>query len=207
MSNKSIQTLALEFIKDKEEKAFSKLIDRLKPGLIGFVYKFVQDSDLSKEIVSQVFINIWEKVEQYNTKWNFSTWAYGIARNESLGALRLKKRYLSREKLEENHSKILKIYSPTFNMEMEVVGPAGSELIDILHQKTVEEIYNLEEPYRTVMIERQINDKQLQDISNILDMNLSTVKTRLRKARKDIATNIQKKHPLLVEAYNESELS
>lgn len=200
----SIQTLALEFINGKDEQVFSKLIDRLKPGLIGFVYKFVNDNDMSKEIVSQVFINIWEKIDQYSTKYNFSTWAYAIAKNEALGALRLKKRYLSREMLEENHSKILRIYSPVINMELEVVGPAGSEIIDVLHKKTLEEIYNLNDPYKVVMIEREINNRQLQDIALALDWNLSTVKTRLRKARKDIAVNVQKKHPLLVDAYNET---
>jgi len=201
----SIQTLALLYIESKSEKDFEVLMNRLSPGLIGYVYKFVKDGDLSQQIVSQVFINIWEKIHQYNTKWNFSTWAYGIAKYEALGTLRHNKRNVSREKLEENHSKVLKIYSPSVNMEMEVIGPKSVEIIDLLHEKTIEEIYNLNEPYRTVMIEREINDKQLQEISKTLNWNLSTVKTRIRKARKDLAINLTKKHPILVDAYNDKD--
>lgn len=199
----SIQTLALQFIEDKTEESFKKIINRLKPGLMGFVYKYVNDMDSTKEIVSQVFIIVWEKSHQYNAKWNFSTWVYTIAKNESLGYLRNKKRTLSHEQLEENHSRILRIYSPEVTMNIEIVGPSQAEIVDTLHAKTMDEIHDLQEPYRSIMIEREVKQKQLQDIATDLSMNLSTVKTRIRKAKKDIAENIQKKHPSLVKAYYE----
>lgn len=198
----SIQVLAMEFVKNRDDLSFAKIIKRLRPGLIGFVYNYVKDNDLALEIVSQVFVNVWEKVDQYNTNYNFSTWVYAIAKNEALGTLRQRKKLLSHEKLEENNSRILKIYSPIVNMEMEVMGPTGDEIVDQLHAKVLEEIDNLDEPYRSVMIEREILQKQLQDISDSLDWNLSTVKTRLRKARRDIAENVRKKYPMLVDAYN-----
>jgi len=199
----SIQSLALKFIEEKKEDSFRKLINRLKPGLMGFAYKYLKDMDSAKEVVSQVFIIVWEKSHQYNPKWNFSTWVYSIAKNESLGALRLKKRNISHEKLEENQSRVLRIYSPEVNMDTEVIGPSVDEIIDSLHEKTLEEIDNLSEPYRSIMIERELKNKQLQDIAKDLDMNLSTVKTRIRKARKDIQDSILEKHPSLVKAYYE----
>lgn len=198
----SIQTLALQFIENKTDENFKTIVNRLKPGLLGFVYKYVEDMDSAKEIVSQVFIIVWEKSHQYNSKWNFSTWVYSIAKNESLGYLRLKKRNLSHEQLEENHSKVLRVYSPEFHMNVEVVGPSQEEIIDHLHEKTLSVIYDLEEPYRSIMIEREVNQKQLQDIARDLNMNLSTVKTRIRKAKKDIAANVYERHPELVQAYH-----
>lgn len=97
----SIQTLALKFIKTKGEVEFGMLMERLKPGLFSFVYKYLQDVDLAKEAVSQSFISMWEKIDQYNPQYNFSTWAYAIAKNESLGLLRIKNKTLSHEKLTE----------------------------------------------------------------------------------------------------------
>ena len=47
--------------------------------------------------------------------------------------------------------------------------------------------------------------KRLQDIAAELNWNLSTVKTRLRKARKDIANSLREKHPDLLEAYYDEE--
>jgi RNA polymerase sigma-70 factor (ECF subfamily) len=203
----SIQSIALDFLENKDDKTFRTLINRLKPGLISYTYKYVNNIDLCKEIVSKTFIAVWEKLDQYNSQYNFSTWVYAIAKNEALGQLRVQKRTVSHEKLTENHSKVLKFYSPVDTMDIECIGPSGEELTICLYEKTIKEIESLEEPYRTVMIEREINNKRLQDIAADLEWNLSTVKTRLRKARKDVASTLREKHPELLEAYYEEENS
>lgn len=197
----SIQNIALDFIEKRDNQTFSTLIDRLKPGLSSYVYKFIQDRDLGNEVISQTFIAIWEKIEQYDSRFNFSTWVYAIARNESLGQLRIQNKHVSHDKLSENHSKVLKEYSPIVNMETEVVGPAGDELIQKLYEISINNIYNLKEPYKSVMIEREINKKQLQTIADDLGWKTATVKTRLRKARMDLAESLEKSYPELVDAY------
>lgn len=201
----SIQSLAIDFLEQKDNKTFSDLIKRLKPGLVSFVYNYVKDTDLSREIVSKTFIAVWEKIDQYNKDYNFSTWVYAIAKNEALGQLRIKSKTLSRDRLSENHSKLLKLYTPLTSINIEVIGPSGEKLTSALYEKTLEEIENLEEPYRTVIFEREINNKRLQDIAVDLGWNLNTVKTRLRKARQDVANLLREKHPDLIEAYYDEE--
>ena len=201
---KSIQILAIEFIEKRDNRSFSELVDRLKPGLLLFSKKFVNDKDICQEIISQTFISVWEKIDQYNNKFSFSTWVYAIAKNEALGQLRLKKKNLSHDRLSENHSKILKLYSTPIYMDLECMIPNGEELTKNLYDLTLMEINNLSEPYKKVMYEREINKKQLQLIAIDLGWNLNTVKTRLRKARQDIANSLTKKYPELIEAYNES---
>jgi len=201
----SIQTIALNFIENKNNKTFTELINRLKPGLLSFAYNFVKDRDKSQEIVARTFNSIWEKIHQYKPEYKFSTWAYAIAKNEALGVLREGNRILSHDKLTENHSKVLQMYSPTFNMNVECVGPSGEELIQYLYDASISAIYELNEPYKTVMIEREVNQKQLHNIAEDLSMNLSTVKTRLRKGRKDVAMVLYKKYPELVDSYFEND--
>lgn len=197
----SVQNIAFEFIHNKNNKTFSALISRLKPGLTSFAYKFIKDKDLAKEIVAQTFINIWEKSDQYNNEYNFSTWAYAIAKNEALNLLRVQNRMVSYNKYSENNSKLLAQYDPVFNMNTEYMSPTGEELVQKLFDASISIIQNLEEPYKTVMIEREINQKQLQIIAEDLGWNLSTVKTRLRKARKDVAEVLYKKYPDLIDSY------
>jgi len=199
----SVQVIALNFIEKKDNETFSILINRLTPGLTSFIYKYVQDKDIVNEILSQTFISIWEKVDQYNNTYNFSTWVYAIAKNEALGQIRNMNKNLSHDKLIENHSRLLKIYSPTYNIETEVMGPVGEDLIQALYDASLNAINNLKEPYKTVMIEREVKRKQLQTIADELGWNTSTVKTRLRKARKDIANIVEKQYPDLVDAYIE----
>jgi len=197
----SIQTIATKFIQNKNNETFTVLINRLKPGLLSFARHYVKDKDLAQEVVSQTFIAIWTKIHQYNSKYNFSTWAYAIAKNEALGILRNDSKTLSYDKFMLNHSKLLQTYNPVFNMNIECVGPSGEELTQQLYDASLAAIADLAEPYRTVMFEREINQKQLNVIAEDLDWNLSTVKTRLRKARKDVAEVLYKKYPDLVDSY------
>jgi len=203
----SIQTIALNFIENKNNTTFTILVNRLRPGLLSFAYKYVKDGDLAKEVVAQTNIVIWEKIDQYKTQYNFSTWVYAIAKNEALGILRNKNKTLSYDKYTENHSKLLQTYNPVFNMNTECMGPVGEELVQRLFDASISAINELEEPYKSVVFEREVNQKQLNEIAADLRMNLSTVKTRLRKGRKDVAEVLYKKYPGLVESYfgNENE--
>lgn len=201
----SLQTIALEFINNKNNKTFSVLMNRLKPGLLAFAFKYVKDRDLANEVLSQTSIAMWSKIEQYDSKYNFSTWAYAIAKNEALGIIRNKNKHLSYDKYMANHSKLLQIHNPVFNMNTECMGPSGEDLTKALYDASISAINKLSEPYKTVMIEREINQKQLQTIADDLGWNCSTVKTRLRKARKDVAQVLIKEYPDLVESYIEEE--
>jgi len=205
--NKSIQAIALDFIEQRDEQTFRKIIMRLKPGLLSHTYKFVNDLELSKEIVSKTFISVWEKVDQYKPEFNFSTWVYAIAKNEALGQLRLANRFVSHDELSENNSNVLRCYNPVVNMNVESFGPSGEEVTYHLYDTVINEMKLLSEPYRTVIIEREVNQKSLQEIADILNWNLSTVKTRLRKARFDLAQSVKEKHSNLLELYHEEKNS
>jgi RNA polymerase sigma-70 factor (ECF subfamily) len=202
---KTIQSIALDFLQERNNETFTKIVNRLKPGLLSHVYKYVNDIYLSKEVVAKTFIAIWEKIDQYDQKYNFSTWVYAIAKNEALGQLRVKKKFLSHDKMTEEHSRVLMSFNPTFNMDLEFYGPTGEEITYCLYDKTIEKIHSLNEPYKTVMIEREINQRRLQDIAYKLNWNLSTVKTRLRKARKEVALAVKETHHELLESYYEKE--
>ena len=203
--NQSIQSIALNFIERKDNHSFTELIDRMKPGLLTFAYKYIQDIDIINEVISQTFISVWEKIEQYNSKYNFSTWVYAIAKNEALGQIHAMNKSVSHDRLSQNHSKTLQKNSPLYEFETEVIGPTGEDLIQELYDASVIAINNLKEPYKSVMIERMVNKKQLQTIADDLGMKTATVKTRLRKAKRDIAINIKKDYPDLVLAYTENE--
>ena len=198
----SLQSIALDFVNDKNNNTiFTQLINRIKPGLNNYIRKYIEDEDVRKEVITQTMITMWEKAHQYNPKYNFSTWAYAIARNEALGIIRTSKKTVSHDKLTENHSKLLATFSPTVSMDIEIVGPKGDEIEDVLYEYTIKEINSLKEPYKSVMIHREVMNMQLKDIADKLKWNESTVKTRLRKARKDIMTRVIKKYPDLMERY------
>ena len=197
----SLQNIAFNFLAERNNQNFKFLIDRLKPGLRKFAFNYVKDNDLTEEVLQQTFMAIWQKIDQYKVEYNFSTWAYAIAKNEALGILRSGNKNVSYDMYSENHSKVLQAYTPVYTMETECMGPIGDNLIQELVDASLSAIHSLNEPYKTVMIEREVNLKQLNDIAQDLGWELSTVKTRLRKARKDVAEVLYKKYPDLVDSY------
>lgn len=198
--NLSIQDLALNFINNKNNENFTKLINRIKPGITSFAYKYVKDKDMANDVISKVFITIWEKIDQYNPKYNFSTWVYAITKNESLLNLKNKNnKVLSYDKYTENSFALFE--NKSLQVNNEYIIPQKEELIQKLYDASVSAINELDEPYKTVMVEREINQKQLHVIASDLTWNLSTVKTRLRKARKDVADILYNKYPELVDTY------
>lgn len=196
-----IQSLAINFINERNERNFELLANRLKPGLLKYAYKYIKDITLAQDIVSESLITIWQKIHTYNPSFKFSTWAYRITRNQALGHLRDENKNVSYDKYLDNHSKILQTYNPVFMMNTEVFAPNGEELTQKLYDASISAIHQLAEPYKTVMLEREINEKQLNDIALDLGWNLSTVKTRLRKARKDVAKVLYKKYPSMIDNY------
>lgn len=202
-TSKSVQSLALDFIEKKDNITYTALINRLKPGLYSFIYRYMQDPDMINEVMAQTFISAWEKIDQYNSQFNFSTWIYAIAKNEALGQLRTMNKTVSHDKLVAANSKMLSDKTPTVEMEIELYGPVGDEVIKQLYDASLAMIKSLPEPYKTVMVEREIKQKPLTDIADSLGWNISTVKTRLRKARKEIADEVKKHYPNLLETYLE----
>ena len=201
-SSTNIQTLALEFIKSRDAKIFGILTERLRPGLLKYAFKYVKDRELSQDVVSETFFKILEedKLKTYDPSFKFSTWVYRIARNEALGMLKNIYKNKSFDIYMHNRSRLLQLYNPVF-INTEFIGPSKEELIKQLYDASISAINELNEPYKTVIWEREVNKKQLNDIADDLNWNLSTVKTRLRKARKDVASKIYKKYPDLVDSY------
>ena len=194
--NESIQHLVLDFIQNKDNKNFSALIDRMRPGLYSFAYGYVKDQDLANEVVSQVFVTVWEKIDQYREeRGNFSTWAYTIAKNTALGILKNKKQNLPFDGFTNGP------FGTATCINTDFPSMTGESMMQELYDASVSAIEKLDEPYKTVMIEREINQKHLNDIAETLGWNLSTVKTRLRKARRDVAEVLYKKYPDLVDSY------
>ena len=82
---KNIQTLANNFIEFRDERSFKLLYERVKPGVLNHCYSILKEAELAEDAFLNAMAKVWQKIEQYdNSRGNFSTWCYNIARNESL---------------------------------------------------------------------------------------------------------------------------
>jgi RNA polymerase sigma factor (sigma-70 family) len=197
MSTKNIQELAQNYLKSSSEKDFKQLYDRLKPGLLNHCRGILVDEEIAEDAVSKTFEKIWTKIEQYDDeRGNFSTWAYNIARNESLLIRKNSVRYtplvyenvnLGNSGEGSSHESgmtveltqgIAESFSdPEWDLETREEKMAG------LYTDVVGRIQSLPLIYKDILIDRELHKMKYQDIATKHGMKKRAVATRIRRAR------------------------
>ena len=167
-----------------DENAYVELVNRYKDKLTNFVFYFLKDEEHSEDIVQETFIRLYEKKHYYKEIAKFSTWIYTIARNLANTELRKKSRtkimYLSQM---NNHKKDydLKSSDPDLNKNIE-----NEFLMKEIHAA----IDKLPENYKSVIILRDIQGLDYEQISNIIGVPLGTVKSRINRARLQLQVDL-----------------
>jgi len=184
---KNIQELAEAFLKSSDEKDFIDLYKRLKPGLLNHCRSILIDEETSEDAFSNTMAKIWTKMSQYDPlRGNFSTWAYNIARNESLLIKKTKSRYmpLITESARANDSDDDLISSSNecyVEPDWDLSSKYGE--LDSLYDSVVYKMRDLPEIYKEILIDREINKMKYQEIAEKHNMKKRAVATRIRRAR------------------------
>lgn len=149
-------------VKDGDEEAFGEIVKRYQ----GFVYRqawgYLQDDEAAKDAAQDVFVAAYKGITYLMNDSALRRWLYRICRNHCLNVIR-------RRKLE------YKLHSETSN---EVSSDAALRI-------TIRDLISeLNDPYREVIILRYYHDLTYEQIAQVLDISLSTVKIRLFRAKK-----------------------
>lgn len=88
-----------ENIRNGDETAFNALFDQHYTALCFFASKYLNDMDLSRSLVQELFVNLWEKREKLNIKQSVKSYLYTAVKNRAIDFLRSVK---EKEPLSEN---------------------------------------------------------------------------------------------------------
>ncbi len=79
----------VSLLRNRDNKAFAYLYDNYASSLYSIVLQIVNDAELANDVLQEVFVNIWRRIEQYDPgKGRLFTWMMNIARNASIDTLR-----------------------------------------------------------------------------------------------------------------------
>jgi len=201
-SANSVQTFADNFINDKSEKNFGVLYARLAPGMRKYVYNYIGNYHITEAAVANAFAKIWNKIDQYDEKYAFSTWSYRIARNEALMIVNNRDNCYSIDKMQDMGI-VLTTKCPDLSVdpEYEFFEPTKEEQTNNLYEAVIKGIDNLPEKYMITLQLRLVKRMKLNEIAEETGWNLNTVKTRLTKALSLIKRNVELEEPRLVEKF------
>jgi RNA polymerase sigma-70 factor (ECF subfamily) len=195
--NNEMQSLA-ELIKtgNYTERDRNRLASIMYPKLKYFIWKFFNDQDETEEVLHNTLFKIFKGIASYSDGYRFTTWIYTIAKNESL---------LHQHKLKvqfatslDNLSKPLNIPDDSlYNFEKEIY-------FDNLYNLTQVELTGLPECIeKSILIDKEINRMRGNEIAEKYEMNLNTVKTKIRKARKMLREAVLSKNPEMADRLKE----
>ena len=158
-----------------------KAFESIYRAASGFVYNvalgITNNQEEAKEVTQDVFLKIYRHLKNFAFRSSFKTWAYRITVNSSLDAYKRMKRETSRRL---DFETVIETEAAPVDTAKEVIQKEERAL----NQARLEVLLNkLSLEHRTCIVLREIQGLSYQEISRALNINLNTVRSRLKRAR------------------------
>ena len=172
-----------------EERAYGELVDRYQTRLLNFVYRTIGDRERAEDLVQEVFIRVYRHLHRFDRSKKFSTWIYTIASNLAKNELRNRSRnpLVLFQTLRGNSA------DDDRPLQFEDSSMRPDDMYRKRHLKALVDraTAQLPEHHRQVFVLRELEGKLYEEIAEITDCNLGTVKSRLNRARNAFASMIE----------------
>ena len=166
--------------------AFEELVNRYKRPVFSIVYRMIGQYQEAEDITQEVFINVYEKLYQFDSNKKFSPWIYRIATNASISALRKKKKVITLD-FDEAYGKAYEDYYTADSGNPQLM--FEREELKFFTDKAINE---LPENYRVVIMLRYQMDLNNQEIAEVLGVSKENIEVRVHRARKALRKIVQK---------------
>ena len=168
-------------LKSGSEEAYAWLIDRFHQPVYGLVYRMLNDPADASDTTQEVFLKVFRGMRRFQGEASLKTWIYRIAIHEAFNHRRWWFRHKGRETSMEQEATRTTVVRET------LVDPGRSPFDNAAQEevraKVEAELRLVQEPYRTTVILRDIEGLSYEEIAEILEVSLGTVKSRLMRGR------------------------
>jgi len=171
-----------------DSAAIERLILKYQNRIYNVILKICADPDDAAELTQDTFVKIIENIDNFQGRSSFYTWAFRIAVNLTLNYCRRNARLgfssLDAEQIREN-SQPGKVLKELLSNESSL-DPAAVAQDKELCQIVLESLKKLDDAQRAVVVLRDIEGMNYNQIANVLDIELGTVRSRLSRGRKKL---------------------
>ncbi|WP_139492049.1 RNA polymerase sigma factor SigW [Brevibacillus dissolubilis] len=162
-----------------DREAFEELVEMYKDKIYSLAYRMVRNREEAEDIAQETFLRVYANFQNYNEEYKFSTWIYRIATNLCIDRGRKKKPHFSLDEETQDDSG-MDWYSRLPSKEKT---PEEKVVVHELQETVQGALTQLNPKYRSIMILRYIEDLSLQEISDVLQLPITTIKTRIHRGR------------------------
>ena len=160
--------------KKKNQKSFKILFDIHWNYLYGYMLKTIQNDEIAEDIAVKTFAKAFDKIDSYNSNYNFKTWLLTISKNLYKDFLREKNKI---SKIETSPLNLKNTNYPTSISPEEIV--INSQKLEHI----LESMKSLKDDYKKILQLRFFEDLSYKEISEKLNQPLNTVKVKILRAK------------------------
>lgn len=159
------------------EDSFEEIVRRYQRPITGYVYRMLGNYDASLDVTQEIFIKVYNSMSKYSSEYKFSTWLYKISHNAAIDYMRRHSVY--EQSLEvENEDGVYQI-----QFESKRLSPEQERERSEWREEIENVVKCLPTGYRELIILRHTHDLSYDEIAEITNLPLGTVKNRLFRAR------------------------
>jgi RNA polymerase sigma-70 factor (ECF subfamily) len=182
-------------LKAGSEEAYAWLIGEFHQPIYSLVYRMVTDPGDAADTTQEVFLKVFRGIKHFNGQSSLKTWIYRIALHEASNRRRWWFRHKSKETSMEAGEKGED--GANFSLLKDSLIDDGESPFDTaMHEevraKVEEELRQLPEPYRTTVILRDLEDMSYEEVAEVMQVSLGTVKSRLTRGRDALRKRLEK---------------
>ncbi len=174
-----IESRLAKLAQNGDRRAFAELVNLYKVKIYHLAYRMLNNRQEAEDVVQETFLRVFENLGKYDREQKFSSWIYRIGTNLCIDRLRKRK--------------------ANFSLDAELSDGEGGDWHDLfaaqdaspeeqlLLSETQTQIRSamerLPEKYKSIMVLRYLHDLSLHEISEILRLPITTIKTRIHRGR------------------------
>jgi len=173
-------------LKAGSEEAYAWLIGEFQQPIYSLVYRIVTDPSDAADTTQEVFLKVFRGMKQFHGGSTLKTWIYRIALHEASN----RRRWWFRHKARETSIEPAETESDSglgLAIKDRLIDERESAFDTVAHQevraRVEEELRKVPEPYRTTLVLRDLEEMSYEEIAEITQVSLGTVKSRITRGR------------------------
>lgn len=183
----SSDAVLIQRFKNGDRSAFSELLDRHQDRVYGICFRWLGNQQAAEEVAQEVFVSLFRSLERFRGDSKFSTWLYRVTVNHC------KNQHMHRTR--RGHGRHESLDSAPEDAPVRQLPSTDRGADSGAMQTDAERVLQaglaaLDEEHRQIILLRDLEDLSYEEISSLLDLPKGTVKSRLHRARTELARQL-----------------
>jgi len=185
LEDRDLVGLALE----GRESAFRELLARYERPLYTQIWRMVRDTGLAEDLAQEAFVRAFRALPSYNPQHRFSSWIFRVAHNLTIDHLR--KKQLDTVSLDAPRAGGRSDALPALQVATPGASPEEETLQRELGSQIETAIDALRPEYRAAILLRHVEGRSYEEVAEILELPLGTVKTYIHRGRLELRERLE----------------